>query len=191
MTGASLTLGPGIIGQAEADRQTAALATDGGGGALQLGVGILGAPVSSGEAPQAPRAVRSVVEVAPVVEAVTNAGAIATGTDATPTSLAKAAEVVRSGNQAAVPGGRRTRGTGVPAKVPSMTEDEVQAMLAEDPDLWPNVLTVEAQRPDGPRAAVASFVLAASKMARDKLPAEIAAELEAVVAGVPPSVVVG
>jgi hypothetical protein len=100
----------------------------------------------------------------------------------------KALEVASS-NQ--VPGGRRSKGTGVAPKVATMTEDEVRTTLAEDPLLWPAVLKSEVMRPEGTvRVTVAALVLQAGTAAGDKepLPAEVRQELEAIIAGVPVSV---
>lgn len=61
------------------------------------------------------------------------------------------------------------------------SEGEIDAMLAEDANLWPSVLDAESKRPDGPRAAVAAMLIAAAPKAdAQPMPASILAELETI-----------
>ncbi len=48
-----------------------------------------------------------------------------------------------------------------PAPTGGYSEDEVAAMLSENPDSWQRIVDAEVNRPEGPRPAVASFILAA------------------------------
>jgi len=66
----------------------------------------------------------------------------------------------------------------VPAQV-SYSEEEIEAMLAEDANVWDVIVDAESARPEGPRAAVASMILAAADRATVKpIPAEILEVLE-------------
>lgn len=152
---------PQVDGKAEADKQTKQLTDQEGGGAIQLGSKLstgdakfkkraeeqLAAAIARGDAPRP----QAVVITTPVFEPV--------GDKIVPRATGNAVKKGKKGEKVET----------VPAPVtPAMSEEEVEVLLAEDPNAWDRVCEAETVRPEGWRPAVARMVVLAAPEAKDK-----------------------
>lgn len=156
----TITLGHRLIGKAAADAQQQALTDENGGGAIQLGHRLLNNKF--------PGAEEAVAFTPPVVEAVA------------PTVPRATANAVPG---APVKGSRKVAAAAASAPVvPSMSEAEVELLLAQDPNQWDKVAELEIARPEGWRPAVAHMILNAAPDAKEKpVPEPMLVELRATV----------
>lgn len=138
----SITLGHRLIGKDAAAKQQAALSDNEGGGAIQLGSRLF--------TKRRPQAV--VAAAAALVAAVPPETSVprVTGNKVPRTEPVVVAVPPKDGD------------------LLMLSEQNVEEMLALDPNMWDKVCEAEMQRPEGWRPAVAHMVLNAAPEAKDK-----------------------
>ncbi len=151
-----ITLGPRLVGKAEADKQQRRLSDEQGGGSIQLGERLLKQKHYKGAVPPDPVVVPKAA-VPPKAPRVT-------------------------GNAVPKPKAKEGAEPSAPA-VAAYSEAEIELVLATDPNAWDKVCEAETLRPEGWRPAVAHMVLNASVDAKEKpIPDAVIEELKATVA---------
>lgn len=165
----SIILGPKLIGKEAAAKAQAAFVDESGGGAIQLGTKLL-----EGNEKFAKRRAEALASL-PVSHPSSTA----------PVELAPvpAPRPRATGNKVPKPKAEIAKAP-VPMGAPqaSYSEQDIEVMLATDPNQWDLVCQTESERPDGWRPAVATMVLNAAPDAKDKpIPAPVVAELKRVV----------
>lgn len=155
----SITLGHRVIGKEAAARQQATLVDHIGGGAIQLGQRLTSQKYKT-------QPVESHVNLAPP--------------PATPPKSPEARTPRSTANKVPKPA-QAPKAPEAPA-VASFSEQEIELMLATDPNAWDKVCEAEIARPEGWRPAVAHMVLNAAPEAKDKpIPTPMLEELRATV----------
>lgn len=143
-----IILGPGIIGEEASKLAQRTAVDDAGGGAIQVGPGILSSKkFGKNRAAAAPTAATTAAATAPIPPA---------APPAVPTApTAPVREEVVGSVDANAPGA-------------GLSEDDVEIMLAGDPNAWDIVAEAEAKRAEGWRPRVARMLLNAAKEAKAK-----------------------
>ena len=156
----TIILGPKLIGKEASERAQRTAVDDAGGGAIQVGPGLL-SKKKFGQARDAERA------------ALAAAGAVALAALAAPAAAPAAAPVPDLVPPHALPVAPP------PVSVPGLSEDDVEIMLAADPNSWDVVAEAEAKRAEGWRPRVARMLYEAAADAKEKpMAPEIKEELK-------------
>jgi len=129
-----IILGPGLIGEEASKKAQRTAVDDAGGGAIQIGPGIINTK-KFGKAREAAKAAAAPIPAAAPVAAVVAARTAAPTTE--------------------------------PAN-PGLSEDDIEIMLAADPNAWDIVAEAEGKRAEGFRPRVAKMLLLAAPDAKDK-----------------------
>lgn len=160
-----IILGPGLIGEAASKKAQATAVDETGGGAIQVGPGLL-SKKKFGKAREAEQAAIRTGQAAAVEPVVPTLPPLAPLPPLPEVDLGEppvAPEPVAAADATAAVG---------------LSEDDAEVMLATDPNSWDIVAEAESQRAEGWRPRVARMLLNAAKEAKLKpMPEEAVAHL--------------